>query len=140
MPADNSDLLRAAAQRRREQTLQRARDTLRQLEAAGEPITFDLVARTAKVSRAWLYNEPDIRQTIEQLRAQHRAATTSPAAVPASQRASDPSLLVRLEAAHARNRELAAEVRQLREQLARAHGQLRAARLTPPSNAAGSSA
>src|SRR3954454_4386010 len=140
MPADNGTHLRAAAQRRRAQTLQRARDALRQLEAAGEPITFDLVARTAQVSRAWLYSEPDIRQAIEQLRTQHRATTSAP--VQASQRASDASLLARLQAAHARNRELASEVRQLREQLARAHGQLRAARLlsAPPSSAADSSA
>jgi hypothetical protein len=54
--------------------------------------------------------------------------------VPAPQRTSDAGLLRRLEAAHARNRELAEEVRQLREQLARAHGELRAARLvTAPS-------
>ena len=136
MPADNSAHLRAAAERRREQTLQRARDALRKLEAAGEPITFDLVARTAAVSRAWLYNEPDIRRAIEKLRAQHRATTSSP--VPASQRASDATLLARLEAAHARNRELAGEVRQLREQLAHAYGHLRAARLISdsPDNAA----
>ena len=127
MPADNRAHLQAAAALRREQTLQRARDALRKLEAVGESVTFDLVARTAAVSRAWLYGEPDIRQAIEKLRDQHRATTSAP--VPASQRSSDASLLARLEAAHARNRELAADVRQLREQLARAHGELRAARL-----------
>jgi integrase len=125
----NSAHLHTAAARRRERTLQRARDGLRQLEADGGPITFDLVARTAGVSRAWLYTEPAIRDAIPRLRAAHRPTTSS--AVPASQRASDASLLRRLEAAHARNRELDTEIRQLREQLARAHGQLRAARLTP---------
>lgn len=129
MRADNNAHLRAAAARRREHTLQRARDALRQLEATGGPVTFDLVARTAGVSRAWLYTEPTIRDAVQRLRAAHRPTTNS--AVPASQRASDASLLRRLEAAHARNRELAAEIRQLREQLARAHGELRAARLTP---------
>lgn len=136
MPADNSDLLRAAAQRRREQTLQRARDALRKLEASGEPITFDLVARTAAVSRAWLYGQPDIREAVEKLRDKHRASPSGP--IPASQRTSDASLLRRLEVAHARNRELTDEIRQLREQLARAHGELRAARLVsaPPTRAA----
>lgn len=129
MRADNSAHLHAAAARRREQTLQRARDALRQLEADGGPITFDLVAHTAGVSRAWLYTEPTIRDAIQRLRAAHRPTTS---AVPASQRASDASLLRRLEAAHTRNRELATEIRQLREQLARAHGQLREARLTSP--------
>jgi hypothetical protein len=139
MPADNSARLRAAAHRRREQTLQRARDALRQLEAAGGPITFELVARTAGVSRAWLYNQPDICQAVQRLRAAHRPTNGAP--VPASQRATDASLLRRLEAAHARNRELAAEIRELRDQLARAYGQLRAARLVsgPPSEAAGAS-
>jgi hypothetical protein len=134
MRADNSAHLRAAAARRREQTLQRARDTLRQLEADGGTITFDLVARAAGVSRAWLYTEPTIRDTIQRLRAAHRPTTNS--AVPASQRASDAGLLRRLEAAHARNRELGTEIRQLREQLARAHGQLRATRLTAPAASA----
>jgi hypothetical protein len=128
MRADNSVHLRAAAARRREQTLQRARDALRRLEADGGPVTFDLVARTAGVSRAWLYTAPAIRDAVQRLRAAHRPTTNSP--VPASQRASDASLLRRLEAAHVRNRELATEIRRLREQLARAHGQLRAVRLT----------
>src|SRR4051794_12767491 len=102
MPTDNSAHLRAAAARRREQTLQRARDALRRLEADGGPVTFDLVARTAGVSRAWLYTEPDIRDAIQRLRSAHRPSANS--AVPASQRASDASLLRRLEVAHSRNR------------------------------------
>jgi hypothetical protein len=130
MPADNSVHLRAAAARRREQTLQRAHDALRQLEADGDPITFDLVARTAGVGRAWLYTQPAIRDAVQRLRAAQRPTTNTP--VPARQRASDASLLRRLEAAHARNHELTTEIRQLREQLAHAHGQLRAARLTSP--------
>ncbi|MHA6632091.1 DUF6262 family protein [Pseudonocardia sichuanensis] len=128
MRADNSDYLRAAATRRRDETLRRARDALRQLEADGGPVTFDLVAQTAGVSRAWLYTEPAIRDAVQRLRAARRPTTNS--AVPTSQRASDASLLRRLEAAHARNRELATEIRHLREQLARVHGQLRATRLT----------
>jgi hypothetical protein len=134
MRADNSAHLRAAAARRREQTWQRARDALRQLEADGGPVTFDLVARAAGVSRAWLYTEPTIRDTIQRLRSAHRPSTNS--AVPASQRVSDASLLRRLKAAHARNRELATEIHQLREQLACAHGQLRATRLTAPATSA----
>ena len=87
-------------------------------------------SRAAGVSRAWLYTEPAVRGAIQRLRAAHRPTAGSP--VPASQRASDASLLRRLEAAHTRNRELATEIRQLREQLAYTHGQLRAARLNSP--------
>ena len=89
MRADNSAHLHAAAARRREQTLQRARDALRQLEAAGGPVTFDLVARTAGVSRAWLYTEPTIRDAVQRLRAAHRPTTNS--VIPASQHPSAPA-------------------------------------------------
>ena len=41
----------------------------------------------------------------------------------------------RLLCAHAGNRELTTEIRQLREQFARAHGELRTARLTSPAAA-----
>jgi hypothetical protein len=54
----------------------------------------------------------------------------SPPQVPDQQRASDASLLRRLEAATARNRQLEAEVRELKDQLARALGQQRAAAVT----------
>jgi hypothetical protein len=69
---------------------------------------------------------------------------TTNGAVPASQRAGDARLLRRLEATHERNRELATEIRQLREQLDHAHGRLRAARSTsavaaPPDTGAGAS-
>ena len=48
--------------------------------------------------------------------------------LPTRQRASDASLLRRLEAAHARNQQLTRELTELREQLAVAHGDLREAR------------
>jgi hypothetical protein len=89
MQAENSAHLRAAAARRHERTLQRARDALRQLEADGRPVTFDLVARTAGVSRAWLYTDPTIRDAVQRLRTAHRPTTNS--AIPASQRASAPA-------------------------------------------------
>ena len=139
MPADNSAHLRAAAQRHREQTLQRARDALRQLEAGGRPVIFELVARAAGVSRAWLYSQPDIRQAVQQLRGAHRLAPADPS--PPRNALPMPASCAGWKAAHTRNRELATEIRQLREQLARAHGQLRAARLmsAPPTGVAGSS-
>ena len=126
MRADNSHHLAAAARKRRAATLERARDALRRLEASGEPVTFRSVAAAAGVSRSWLYAEADIRAEIDRLRAQQHAAPSRP--VPVRQRASEASLLHRLELAHDRTRALEAENRQLRAQLARAHGDLRAAR------------
>ena len=45
MPADNARYLRAAAQRRAEQTRRRAVAALRRLDAAGAPVTLEGLAR-----------------------------------------------------------------------------------------------
>lgn len=126
MRADNTHLITAAAARRAAATRQRATRALRRMDAAGAAITFETVSREAKVSRSWLYNQPDIRAEIERLRVRHR---TVPAAwqVPERQRASDASLLRRLEAATVRNRRLEAENHELREALALALGERRTA-------------
>ncbi len=76
------------------------------------------------MSRSWLYTQDDLRAEIERLRQRHPAALPAP---PQRQRASDPSLLRRLEAATSRIRRLEADNRQLRDALARALGQRRAA-------------
>lgn len=125
MRADNSRHVIAAARRRAEQTRERAIATLRRMDAAGQRISFDAVARQAGVSRSWLYTQDDLRAEIERLRRRHPAA--SPAPPPQRQRASDPSLLRRLEAATSRIRQLEADNQLLRDALARALGQRRAA-------------
>jgi hypothetical protein len=88
-------------------------------------VTFESVARAAGVSRSWLYTQPDIREEVLQLRDLGRRAPGT--SVPAHNRSSDASLLLRLEASTARNRELAEDNRRLRRQLAQALGQFRAA-------------
>jgi hypothetical protein len=123
MPADNTGHLAAAARRRHELTRAKAIRALRELARTGNPVSFELVATTAAVSRSWLYSQPDIRDQIQQLRTATRRAPPSP--VPATQRASDTSLLHRLQAASERNRNLTDENRRLRRQLAEALGQLR---------------
>jgi hypothetical protein len=123
MPADTADHLAAAARRRHELTRAKAIRALRELARTGIPVSFELVARTAGVSRSWLYSQPDIRDQIQQLRSATQRAPSSP--VPATQRASDASLLRRLQAASERNRSLTEENRRLRRQLAEALGQLR---------------
>ncbi len=123
MRADNTRHIIAAARQRHELTRAKAIQALRTLDAAGSPITFETVAQAAAVSRSWLYVQPDIRTEIERLRAAYYRASAAP--VPARQRASDASLLRRLEAANQRNKQLAAENRRLREQLALALGEAR---------------
>jgi hypothetical protein len=124
--ADNTAHLVAAASRRTEQTRQRAVTAIRRMDAAGTPINFDAVARTAGVSRSWLYTQLDLRTQIERLRARHRPAPAR-VAVPDRQRATEASLLTRLEAAADRIRHLEADNRQLRDALAHALGESRAA-------------
>lgn len=127
MPADPSNAqhpLAAAAGRRRAATRQRAAAALQRMATAGTPVTFEAVAAEANVSRAWLYNEPDIRDEIVRLRSTNRRLSPGQP-MPERERASDASLAVRLQTALTRNQRLAAEVTQLREQLAAAHGQLR---------------
>ena len=116
MRADNTRHIIAAARQRHELTRAKAIRALRNLDADGSPVTFGAVAQAAEVSRSWLYAQPDLRAEIDRLRTGHRRAPASP--VPASQRASDASLLRRLETAQQRIRQLTEENRQLRAHLA----------------------
>jgi hypothetical protein len=78
------------------------------------------------VSRAWLYAEPELRDDIQRLRASNNPAHAPPTE---RQHASDASLRNRLTLAHERIRELDHDNHQLRDQIARLHGQLRATSL-----------
>jgi len=129
MRPDNTSHIIAAAHQRHEHTRSKAIKALRELDQAGTPITFNTVARTADVSRSWLYAQPDIRAEIQRLRDTTRRAPTPP--IPADQRSSDASLLRRLAEANQRNRQLAEENKRLRRQLAHALGDQRATPLTP---------
>ena len=126
MRADNSLHIIAAAHRRTAATRKRAVSALRRMDNTGLPISFDALAREAGVSRSWLYNQPDLRAEIERLRT--RRSPAAPArSIPDRQRASDASLLRRLESATERIRQLEADNQQLREALALALGERRAA-------------
>ncbi|WP_432991611.1 DUF6262 family protein [Dactylosporangium sp. CA-233914] len=125
MQADNSHHVIAAAHRRAAATRKRAVAALRRMDKSGLLITFDAVAKHAHVSRSWLYTQPDLRAEIERLRARRNPAPSGQP-VPVRQRASDASLLRRLEVAADRIRRLEAENQQLREALALALGDRRA--------------
>ncbi|MFE9547238.1 MULTISPECIES: DUF6262 family protein [unclassified Streptomyces] len=105
MRAGNSQHIVEAARRRSEYTRSKAIRALRSLDAAGEPVTFDAVARQAGISRSWLHAQSDLRSEVERLRAACRRAPASQ--VPARQRTSDASLLRRLAAANLAARERA---------------------------------
>ena len=115
----------AAARQRAEQTRERAIAAPRRVDATGQRITFDALARRADVSRSRLYTQDDLRAEIERLRRPASTASTTPP--PQQRRASEPSLLRHLETATARIRSLEADNQQLRDAVARALGERRAA-------------
>jgi len=115
--ADNSAYLAQANARRHQAALAAARHAIEQLQREGKAINYTTVARTAGVSRPWLYRQNQIRDLISQLREQH-----APAVTPAAQRASTNSLRQRLDTARAEITRLRAENRSLRDQIARQLG------------------
>lgn len=122
MPADPSAIVTAARQRR-ELTRAKAVRALGELDRSGTPITFQVVAHAAGVSRSWLYAQADIRAEIQRLRDGTRRAPTPQ--IPAGQRTSQASAQARLQAAVQRNRALAEDNQRLRRQLAQALGERR---------------
>lgn len=126
MRHDNSHHLLAAAQRRRADTLQRARKALQELGETGQRRTVTQIAAHAGVSRSWLYAQPELRDQLHRLTA---ASQTPAPAFARVERGSDASLRQRLTLAHQRIGELDDENRQLRNQIALLHGQLRANRI-----------
>jgi hypothetical protein len=126
------DPLAAAAARRHELTRAKAIQALRELDRAGAPVTLASVAAAARISRSWLYTQPDISDQVRRLRSTTSSGTAS--AVPAGQRASDASLRARLTAALQRNQALAEENARLRRQLARALGDQRSPRTRSGNN------
>lgn len=125
MRHDNSHHLIAAAQRRRTDTLERAQQALHELGKIGQRHSIIQIAAYAGVSRSWLYAQPELRDQIRRL----TAPANSIAPEQHVERGSDASLRQRLTLAHERIRALDDDNRQLRNQLAHLHGQLRAARL-----------
>lgn len=128
MRPDNSRHLVTAAKQRHELARAKAIRAIHELDRAGSvPITFEAVARTAEVSRSWLYTQPDLRVKIQRLRdATAATRTTSTSPVPDRQRASAESLRRRLATIQERNRQLTEENERLRHQLAVSLGQQRA--------------
>lgn len=112
----------AAARHRR--TVERAERALHELDSEGALVSFQAVARRARVSRQWLYTQPALRAQIERLRDRVPARTEG---VPARQRATEASLRQRVESLRAENQRLREDNHNLKAELAIAYGQQRAA-------------
>jgi hypothetical protein len=124
MRADNTQHLQKAAAARSERTRRRAIETLDRLQQDDAPVTVAGLARAAGVARSWIYTQPDLLARITTERPDTQPATTD------RKGASDESWQRRIELAHQRIKQLSEENRQLRDQLAIAHGQRRAEQIT----------
>jgi hypothetical protein len=124
MQPDPATPLAAAAARKHDDALARAHNAVRALDSGGQPINFQAVARAARVSRQWLYQQPELRSEIERLR-DHQPQRAS--RVPAAQRASEASLRQRNRSLLDENQRLRAENAALKDELALAYGEQRRA-------------
>lgn len=120
--ADKTIHLLQAAAARHHNAMVNATNAIRELDRAGQPITFQAVAEAAGVSRSWLYRNPQMRAEIEQLRA---STTSAPPSPPSRERATRDSLRHQLHALQLDLAELRRENKILRDQLARRIGQER---------------
>ena len=116
-----ADSLAKANARRHQSALLAARHAIDQLCREGRAVNFGSVSRAAGVSRAWLYRQADVRESIGRLRSSGRQVPPG-----AAQRASLSSLRQRLETARGEISRLRAENSALRGQLARQLGAHRA--------------
>jgi hypothetical protein len=91
--ADNTKHLLAAARQRSDDARRRAENALEQLIADREPVTVAGLARAGRVSRSWLYTQPDLLDQIQ------RRASDKTAISTVATRTSDASLQRRLELA-----------------------------------------
>jgi hypothetical protein len=123
MARGNPDNLRAAAQRKHADAVQRAEHAINALIRDGGPVNFRAVARLADCSPDFLYRDATLRARIEQLRAQPRRVD-APTTSATSENSTSPvirELAAQLIAEKRRRRE---DVSTLQAALAAAHGEL----------------
>lgn len=116
-----------SAHKRHKEVLNRVNIALEAMVKNGDTITVSRLAAYAKVSRSWIYSQPEVRLQISQCQA-HQGHSVS-AGPSQKAKATAGSLLHRLELSHQLITQLRLENKQLRDALARLHGQLREERL-----------
>ncbi|EKX63749.1 transposase [Streptomyces ipomoeae] len=126
-PADNTAALAEATRRRSERARHDAEQAISAARHSGGRTSFAAIAKTAGVSRSWLYTQPDLVTAIRQL--QNRQPATERTG---SQPASVASIQRRLEAALARIKQLRAENSDLVRRLETAYGEIRRLRSERP--------
>lgn len=64
----NTDGLKQAAKRKKQQALDRVEKAVAELQSAGLDVNFNRVATFAKVSKSWLYKNENVKSQIDTLR------------------------------------------------------------------------
>lgn len=118
----NLEGLRRSACLKHRDSLLRADQAIHLLVREGRAVNFRTVSMTAGVSTAWLYQQADLKQRIQQLREKnaHRVAV----AVPQRERASDASKEAMITTLRERLKHLEEENKELKRKVEVAYGQL----------------
>ena len=116
---DRTAALVAAAKAKSGKKTDDAEQAIRRLLKRGEPITFQAIQREAGVSRAFLYNHPDLRARIERLRANAQPSRTETPPID-SENTLVQTLSLQITELKKRHR---TEVQALRRALEQAHGE-----------------
>jgi hypothetical protein len=114
--------LNRTAQAKAAATRQRAEEAIQLLLKENRPISFTAVAETAHVSTAWLYGQEDIKQQLLNLRAQQQPKPKI--VIPPHERASDASKDALIALLRKRVKEQDEQIRELKQQVEVAYGQL----------------
>jgi hypothetical protein len=124
---ERAEGLRRAAEARHEAAAIRAETALKALRRQSKTVNYVQLAKTAGVSRSWLYRQPEIRQRVERMR---EASPLPEQRGQAAQRASADSLRQKLHTYREELARLRTENTALKEQLAQRLGEARAASVT----------
>lgn len=126
-PADNTAALTAATRRRSAEARTRAEKAVTAAHRHNTPVSVAGIAKSAGVSRSWLYTQTDLMTAIRQIQQRQPApARTGP------QPASAASLQRRLDTALARIKQLRNDNADLARQLETAYGEIRRLRHAAP--------
>lgn len=75
--ADMTGNLEESWSRRKAETRKKALDTIREMQIEGEPVNFNSVHNRSGISKNYLYNELEIRKSIEGCRQQEKSKLTA---------------------------------------------------------------
>lgn len=114
----NTEGIKSSAQKKRQDAFHKTDEAIKVLIKTQKPINIESVAQAAGVSRQWIYNQPELRERIETLRAQQSPKK----AIPKSQSVSDASKDAIIKTLRQRLREVEEENKELQKKIEVAYG------------------